>query len=390
MRARVSASAGASEARGGVGLRGDRTTRRRPVARRASARNEALKRAMPMSRLLANGMEYADAQELYALVDAGADWEEAAARIGERDVECAERALAAGHRQTAHSWLLHASASYRFGQVPLVDSDPRKHELCDRLVGCFRRAGELHRPLFQRVEIPWRHGLLCGWLIVPAQATPWPLVIHLGGVDGWSEEYEPAARYLTARGIASLLIDAPGLGGTRLRHRLHLDDSVGSALSTIVDWTQRLARCSGRIGIWGNSLGAWLAVVAAAQDRRIAACCVNGGSLRPTEIIDRYPRIAGKFEQLTGIDDPREARALVDSLTIAPELLMRMRCSVHFIHGTRDQLVLIENARHLYDLIGSHDKLFSEFPDGDHCLFNRSHGKHSLLADWFAERLADA
>ena len=28
-----------------------------------------------------------------------------------------------------------------------------------------------------------------------------------------------------------------------------------------------------------------------------------------------------------------------------------------------------------------------EWPDGDHCIYNHSHEKHTLVADWFTDRL---
>ena len=58
---------------------------------------EAHKRAMPMQRLLGNGMNYADAVELYGRVDNGQPWHEAAAELGDLDVGRARRALQAGH-----------------------------------------------------------------------------------------------------------------------------------------------------------------------------------------------------------------------------------------------------------------------------------------------------
>ena len=47
----------------------------------------------------------------------------------------------------------------------------------------------------------------------------------------------------------------------------------------------------------------------------------------------------------------------------------------------------IENARALYDGAAATDKTWSEFPDGDHCIYNHSHDKHTRIADWFADRL---
>jgi hypothetical protein len=57
------------------------------------------------------------------------------------------------------------------------------------------------------------------------------------------------------------------------------------------------------------------------------------------------------------------------------------------LHGTPDQVFLVENARRLHDGAASEDKTWVEWPDGDHCLYNHSLEKHTIVADWVTERL---
>src|SRR3954471_24403704 len=90
---------------------------------------KAHKRAMPIARLVGNGMDFADAIELHALVDQGLAWPEAASQLAARNLRHARRELGRGHRHSARSWYLHASACFRFGQALLVDDDPRKRPL---------------------------------------------------------------------------------------------------------------------------------------------------------------------------------------------------------------------------------------------------------------------
>src|SRR3954447_16347928 len=93
---------------------------------------KAHKRAMPIARLVGNGMDFADAVELHALVDEGVEWHAAATRLADRHLSQARRALVRGHRQTARSWYLLASACFRFGQAMLADDNPRKRGLYAR------------------------------------------------------------------------------------------------------------------------------------------------------------------------------------------------------------------------------------------------------------------
>src|SRR4051794_37193272 len=161
---------------------------------------EAHKRAMPMQRLLGNGMDYADVVELYRRVDNGQPWHEAAAELGDLDVGRARRALQGGHSFTARSWYLAAAACYRLGQVPLPDSDPAKASMYHRLTDAYGSAGELMQPATEHVSIEWGGGQLTGWLLRPPTALPPPTVIVMGGFDGWREEYHVGSTNLVERG----------------------------------------------------------------------------------------------------------------------------------------------------------------------------------------------
>jgi alpha-beta hydrolase superfamily lysophospholipase len=344
-------------------------------------------RAMPVTRLLAGGMDYADAVQLHEHAQAGIGWDVAAERLGELNMARAGGAVDGGHRLTAQTWFLLASACFRFGQVLLDDHDPRKSELYLRMLASFRLGADLMEPPAEHVEVPWRDGVLSGWLIRAPRASVHPFVIALGGVDAWREEYEPGARCLRERGISTLLVDGPGQGESRVLSGLHLDEDVVVALGRFVDLALADDRCSGQVGVWGNSAGGWLAGHLAAADPRIAACCINGGTDRPTEILDRYPRYIGKLQLLTGRADPAQAREVLDALTLDSAVLERLRCPLHVVHGTPDTIFLAASARRIHAGAASEDKTLSEFPDGDHCIANRSHERNTLIADWLGARL---
>jgi alpha-beta hydrolase superfamily lysophospholipase len=358
-----------------------------PLAQLRAAK--AHKRAMPIARLVGNGMDYADAVELHALVDAGTPWADAAERLGDLNLARAHQSLSRGHRLSARSWFLHASACLRFGQVPLADTDPRKRSIYARMLDAFHQGGLLAEPAFERVEVPWKLGRVSGWIIPAAVSSPHPFVLQLCGIGGSREEYETGSRYLVDRGMTAILVDAPGQGETRLFGGLHLDEQVITAISVFVEAVASDERCNGSVGIWGNSAGGWLATLMAATDPRIAACCVTGGTDRPAEILDRYPRFIGEVRQMTGHRDPDAARELLTNMAIDAEALRALRCPLLVVHGTPDHVFRVDGARRIHAGASSVDKTLTEFPDGDHCISNRSHEKHTLISDWFAGRLMD-
>ncbi|MFI6170374.1 alpha/beta hydrolase family protein [Nocardia sp. NPDC051052] len=72
---------------------------------------------------------------------------------------------------------------------------------------------------------------------------------------------------------------------------------------------------------------------------------------------------------------------------LGPADLAHLTCPLLVLHGTPDQVFLVENARALYTSAASPDKTWREWVDGDHCLYNHSLEKHTIVADWFADRL---
>lgn len=352
---------------------------------------EAHKRAMPLQRLLGNGMDYADVVSLYSKVDGGQPWPQAAKELGDQNTDHAQRALNDGHLLTARSWYFLAAACYRVGQVPLPDTDPLKKSLYQQLIDAYARAGALSSPATDHVEIQGPGGPMFGWLMRPSevqtQGQAPAVVVVFGGFDGWREEYHSGAMYLVERGLAVLLIDAPGQGETRLLGNVHMGTDVLSAFSAVIDHLYKDERLEPKVGLWGNSMGGYLAASAAASDSRVAACCVNGGTTRPAEILDRYPRFIDKVMPLLGIDAPAPARDELEKFVLTPQALGQLHCPLLVLHGTPDQVFLVENARHLYEAAASEDKTFLEWSDGDHCIYNHSHEKHVLIADWFSDQL---
>jgi dienelactone hydrolase len=341
---------------------------------------------MPFERLVGGGMTDADARDLHGRVDHGVTWHEAAEQLGDQNLARARDALDGGHQEGAREGFFSASACYRFGQVPLTDADPQKRPLYRRMLDTFWNAGRLSEPPHERIDVLWRGGSLSGWLI-PGSA-PAPVVLQLCGISGSREEYEAGSRYLAARGVAAALVDAPGQGETRLLGGLHFDEHAIDAIRALVDAVASHPACDGRIGLWGNSAGGWLAVLTAAADPRVTACCVTGGTDCPTEILDRYPGFVVELQRMTGRDDPGTARAVFDGLAIDADVLRDVQCPLHVVHGTPDRIFRVEGARRIHAGARSLDKTLSEFPDGDHCVTNHSHEKHELVADWFADRFA--
>lgn len=348
----------------------------------------AARRALPVQRLIGNGMDYADAVALHDAAVRGVPWIGAACWAGAANLE---RARGAGSRSTRRSHLFHAAACFRFGQSVLMRDGPEKVAIYRRALDAFTDAAALAEPVYDKVRIPWRDRFLSGWLIRPATAAPPPVVIIFGGADGWREEYHNGALTLRERGVASLLLDGPGQGETRILDRVLFPlagtpATIDEAFSAAVTFLLSDARVSDRVGIWGNSLGGSLAALTASRDPRLSACCVNGGSAFPVNMLSRFPRLAERLAAMTGIEGPDAAQQMLDDLALPPEA-NAIACPLLVLHGGADPLFSVEEASAIAEGAPVADKQILLWDDGDHCLYNHSFEKHVLAADWFAERL---
>ena len=348
---------------------------------------DAARRALPMQRVVGNGMDHDDAARVHALAASGVRWTDAAQAVGEAKLALAEAALTGGHRLAARTHFWHAAAALRFAQSPLVFDDVEKAGLYRRARDVFTRGAALAAPPYEKVAVPFGEGLLHGWLMRPQAAVHPPAVILFGGADGWREEYHDAGRALLERGMAALLLDGPGQGETRIVGRLYLQPGVERAFSAAVGFLLADNRVGERVGLWGNSLGGCFAARTASADPRVAACCVTGGTWLPGEVLARFPRFIDRFRAMTGEADPGRARTILEAHTLT-QAANAIACPLLVLHGTADPLFSPERARELAAWAPSADKRLVLWEGGDHCVYNHTAEKHALAADWFADRLA--
>lgn len=134
------------------------------------------------------------------------------------------------------------------------------------------------------VQIPTRLGLkLAGTLTTPDAAQPCPLVILLHGFTGWKEEkhIETLAEALCDAGIAALRFDAPGSGESEgtFEHDYTMTNYI-AVVEDVLKFAQSLPGVDAtRIGIWGHSMGGFVALASAVKYSDIeAVCCCQPSS----------------------------------------------------------------------------------------------------------------
>jgi len=340
---------------------------------------DVLRQAMGTSRLLDCGMESADVQSLVTRTDAGEAWDDVTQDLGDTQRELGRAAEESGERSVAERAYRAAVACFLFAQMAHNFDSPRKRELYGAFNDAVLAVSRVSEGTLDRVEVAFDGGTMFGWLMRPTGPISGSVVIF-GGQSGWGAAYLGHAKALSARGIASFLVEGPGQGSTRLDGGVFLNVDVRAAFSAFIDYLLAQPDLGDKIGLWGNSLGGLYAATTAASDRRVTAVCVNGAPARPSLLPFRA------FEEqafaMLGTDDPALVQANFDRIAFTVD--DRIECPLLVLHGGADPIVALEQQQIFLD--AAVKGTLRVWEDGEHTIYNHSAERTSFIADWFAEQ----
>jgi len=164
-------------------------------------------------------------------------------------------------------------------------------------------------------DVEFRNGTttLRGTIFRPGAAGPGPGVVLLGGSErGARTDYKKrVASKFAESGISALIYDSPGTGASTGNALLQTkNDRIVEALAAVRFLRGRPGIDPDRIGLWGISEGAGIALLAAAGDPRVAfAVSVSSAlGIAPMEISRFRIEMSGHEDRLSPEDI---ARALV-------------------------------------------------------------------------------
>ena len=349
-----------------------------------SAESQAALRQFSFERLLGYGVVYADVVELRARVLEGEPWEPAATALAEIALKQADAASTASHRATRVHNLLRASALLRMSQMMRIVDTPERGNIFARAATFYGEAAKLQSDR-QRVVIETDSRPLVGWLF-PAEGGGFGSAITIGGVEGWAMDFDSIGQALAARGIDTLMLDGPGQGETRFHYGHYLDAHWSEAYRSAIDFLERRAP-GHRIGFVGNSIGGSFAMAMASIDKRVAACCCNGGVIKPTLARGKTTFFA-KMIATCGTSNEEEAVAAWAAVDpIAPT--SDGGYPLLIVQGGMDPMLPTPASEMLLAAAPTDDKEMVVFSDGDHCIYNHRDDRDALIADWVRARLAN-
>lgn len=228
------------------------------------------------------------------------EWAAAWSVMGDKHAATAREAADPATRREhwRQAWL-----DYMFGAWP-AQTTPGKRAAYVKSIDAFQSYGKTLDFPVEVVRIPFEGGEITGYLQLPKEPGPAPIVISIGGLDEYKEYgVEHGSAYLLRAGLASLSLDMPGTGQSPVKM------AVGSerVISKAIDYVATRPEIDGkRIAMSGASAGGyWSALTAYVERERIKAAVVRGGPIHAYFQPEWQRKSWGTSEYLFGLKEAR-------------------------------------------------------------------------------------
>jgi len=298
-----------------------------------------------------------------------------------------------GHLRTAMNCWLRAADYYRSAEFWLLPDDPRRLKTFDKCEAASRKWLRYLRG--EVVEVPYEKGVsLPAYFIKPQGTPPFPVLISFGGLDSFKDElWFMTGHGAVQRGIAVLMVDGPGQGGTLRRHKIPTRYDYEFPVGRCIDFLLKRIDVDGkRIAVSGSSLGGYYSARAGSKEHRLAACISHGA------IWDVQKRFADRGESHALANHMKwvmGAKSMAEAIEKAARFKLEgvldgMRCPYLVLHGGHDVLG-VENSKTVYEYAKQHGvdvtlRLTSEEETGaEHCQHDNPTLGQELMIDWLAD-----
>ena len=262
----------------------------------------------------------------------------------------------AGHALTAGKKYLRACVYWFTAERMASHRSPEKLALYNAMLACFERGVRLREEPIEFLELPYEGTTLPSLLYRAPGTGRRPAMIHVDGFDVTKEWIYLCgiAGELAARGVSTLMVDHPGVGGALRLKDLPMNPEAERWAAAALDWLERRDDIDPRrVGVLAMSLGGYYAPRAAAFEKRLAACVAwgarwdNAGSHgRILRDPDAARSVTGWVEHALwyyGARTPEEAYGKIAQMTLEG-VADKITCPLLVVHGAADRQVPLEQA----------------------------------------------
>lgn len=354
---------------------------------------------------LAAGGEFGDLglimDHLRAHVGQDDVWFESWTRLASLLEKRAQDNLAVGTPASAGENYFLASLYHKMAEQFVPPADPSRMQSYERVLDTFERARSMTEYGIERVLVAYEAGQKLPAYFIPAEnrSGPNPVVIFLSGLDTTKEiSYLRLRDKLAKRGISCLAVDTPGVGEALRMGKIYTRYDYEVPVRAAIDYLQtRKDVDSERIGIIGSSLGGYYVARAAAFEPRLRAVVAWGGNYDYHAVWHRRITVGGaigapmfQLMYITGTDTMDAAMKHIEQFQVGP-IGERITCPFLIAHGQDDQQVSVNDAKKMFEVIASKDKMLKIFSGDDggaaHCQFDNHFPALLFVADWLKKKL---
>ena len=321
------------------------------------------------------GLKSDDAREALANIHSldRDEWAAAWSAIGERYDKRAKIEESAKNNDAARDDYFWAFKYYTAARWPTPNSSGKQKAYMNALAA-FRNYGRFLDPPVEILRIPFEGKEIPGYIRLPKDVRPAPLVFMINGTDSRKEDEVQGRDPLFRSGIGVVAVDMPGTGESPVKA------DVGSEriFSRVLDYlATRPDVDSKRIVAWGVSYGGhWSANLAYIERARLRGAVVQGGPVHDYYTEEWQKKSLGTPEYLFDLFAARAAIYGVESLdefyAYGPRLSLKTQgflgqpaAPMLVVNGEKDSQVPISDLYVLMQSSGS-AKWSWVNPDGGH------------------------
>ena len=327
-------------------------------------------------------------------------WMEEWSREADRVAKIGDEADAEGHSITAGNQYMRAG-NYYYSAERFIPPGEQKLAMYRKALRCYQGAMQRLHPDIERVEVPYESQSLPAWFVKGKGLGKRPTVVLFDGMDNAKEmSVIFAGLDLAKRGINVLAIDGPGQSEPlRLNNIPSRHDYEAAGIPAYNYVTSRPDVDPRRVAVMGYSFGGYHGPRICAFDTRYAACVCFGAMhwnihdfVKGHAPTDPRQTSGSTFQWRWVVGAPDVATALEWSKKFTLEgVADKVTCPILILHGENDRVVPLEEAKKLYERVGSKNKtlrIFTEAEGGaEHCQVDNRQLGVDFIGDWLLKNM---
>ena len=327
-------------------------------------------------------------------------WMEEWSKEADRVAKIGDEADAAGNAITAGNQYMRAG-NYYYSAERFIPPGEEKLATYRKALRCYQGAMARLHPDIERVEVPYENASLPAWFVKGRGLGRRPTVVLFDGMDNAKEmSVIFAGLDFAKRGINTLAIDGPGQSEPlRLRSIPSRHDYEAAGIPAYDFVAARPEVAPKRVAVMGYSFGGYHAPRICAFDRRYAACVAFGAmhwnvhdfvaGHNPTDPRKTSASVF-QFRWVVGAPDNETALEWSKKFTLEG-VADKVQCPILILHGENDRIVPVEEARKLYERIGSKNKTLKIFTaeegGAEHCQVDNRQLGVDFIGDWLLKTM---